>query len=68
MTEPVAVAPIETVDTEKVILSGMMQNDRAMAHGLSHLRIEEFYDNRHQVNGDVGLEMTNSAVLLRRGV
>ena len=48
MTEPVAVAPIEAVDTEKAILSGMMQNDRAMAHALSHLRIEEFYDNRHQ--------------------
>ena len=48
MTEPVAVAPIETVDTEKVILSGMMQNDRAMAHALSHLRIEKFYDSRHQ--------------------
>ncbi len=49
MTEPVAVAPIEAVDTEKAVLSAMMQDDRAMAHALSHLRIEEFYDNRHQV-------------------
>ena len=57
MTEPVPVAPIEAVDTEKAVLSAMMQDDRAMAHALSHLRIEEFYDNRHQVNGDVRLEM-----------
>jgi len=49
MTEAVAAAPIEAVDTEKAVLSAMMQDDRAMAHALSHLRIEEFYDNRHQV-------------------
>ena len=49
MTEPVPISPIEAVDTEKAILSGMMQDDSAMAHALSHLRIEEFYDNRHQV-------------------
>ena len=48
MTEAVAAAPIEAVDTEKAVLSAMMQDDRAMAHALSHLRIEEFYDNRHQ--------------------